>query len=864
MFAARSAFVCVFALALAARADDFVAPALQRFVDAVLPPGTVIEQEVAVVLSITILETGLPGEITVDVSAGDPWDLAALAAARRFEFSPALENGVPVPVRVPFTYRFRPTLRRGQFITERRERRVEEATPGYRYVGRILEKGTRTPLEGIAVVVIDPNTRVEYQATTDGAGIFRVDGLPPRRVKLEVVTGEHEPVAREVEGVPLDRAPAAPESDATLYLDPVGLSDYLTVVREKAPPKAASQVTLVEDELRKTPGTFGDPTRVVQTLPGVARSPFGIGFYAVRGSSFENTGFFIDGHPVLFLYHLLGGPGVLAPELVGSLDFYPGGYPVRYGRFSTGAVLVTTKDPPTDRWHADVEIDLLKATALFSIPFDDERGQVTVSIRRSYYELLLPLVQPDISLSYLDYQARVNYAIKPNLRWRFSALGAEDAFGQGGEVGDNGEEQDSLFILGFHRLLTGLTWDAPDNVKVETSLAWEYDRNNTERTSEDDDSITADFAGWFVGLRVDVDWRALPNLTVSGGFDGQFADLGANLRVPSLPPIGDPRPPAFDPIIITSRVEGPFTSTDPWVSADWEVIPGLRLIPGFRLALMTYGDESLRVGPDPRLSVRWAVAQGLTLTAMGSIAHESPQPFQYAEPYGDPEAPLVQGVQGSFGMEWVPEPGWLLKLEGFYNHLYNMIRPNASAGASDSGDLAQSFWSYDMQGRGYGLEVFLRKEYGGRHYGWVSYTLSRSERLRPPADWTLYEQDQTHNLNVAWSVILGRDWSVGARFSLTSGNFYYPIEDARYDADRDSYEPVYGEQSFRFDVFHRLDLRVDKRWRFDTWMLEAYLDIQNVYNADNPEAQRYSFDYRVLTAGPGLPILPTIGVRGVF
>lgn len=841
----------------AGSAAELTPPRLSKFVEVSNPSGFE-DAEVDVVLQITILESGLPGEITIDRSGGDPWDQIALEAAQQFVFEPALEDGVPVAVRVPFTYRFRPMPRRGPFATTRFERRRTEATPGARYEGLVLEKGTRTPLDAITVELIDPKTQARRQAVTDSEGRFIFEGLPTTPLQLEIVTGEHEPVSTSVKP-----SLAATEPSPAVYLDPVGAAEYLTVVKDRPPPAVASQVTLREDELRRTPGTFGDPTRVVQTLPGVARSPFGLGFYAVRGSSFENTGFFIDGHPALFLYHLLGGPGILAPDLVGQLDFYPGGYPVKYGRFATGAVVVTTKDPPDDRWHADVEIDLLKATGVFSIPFQGGRGIATVSFRRSYYELILPLVNPDVSLSYLDYQARVTYAITPDVKFRFIALGAEDRFGQSGANEDTGEERSSDFVLGFHRLLTEVEWTIQPGLDVESSLLWEHDRNNVERTSEDDDTITADFAGYFFSWRNEVNWRPSKTLLLSGGVDSFFSDLGASLRIPSFSPVGDPRPPIFDPIIVSSRLSGPFNSADPWISLDWEVAPGLRVIPGMRATLAWYGD-GLKAAPDPRMSIRWEFVPGWTMTAMGALSHEVPAPFQYLEPYGDPEIPLTRGAQGSFGFEWMPGDGWLVKIEGYYNHLFNMVRPAGSNSVGDDGNVDQGFWASDMQGRGYGLEVFIRKEFGGRHYGWVSYTLARAERLRPPTDWVLYEGDQTHNLNVAWSVILGRDWSVGARFTLTSGNFYQPIVGARYDADRDSYEPIYALESERFDVYHRLDLRLDKRWRFDTWMMEVYLDIQNVYNASNPETQRYSYDYRLKTEGAGIPILPTIGVRGVF
>ncbi len=113
-------------------------------------------------------------------------------------------------------------------------------------------------------------------------------------------------------------------------------------------------------------------------------------------------------------------------------------------------------------------------------------------------------------------------------------------------------------------------------------------------------------------------------------------------------------------------------------------------------------------------------------------------------------------------------------------------------------------------------------------------------------------------------VTLGGGWEVGARFRLVSGNPTTPIlGPAYYDADADTYVPRYGEPaSARLPTFHQLDLRVDKKWTFRHWSLGVYLDVQNVYNQQNPEATLYSFDYTQSTSVSGLPILPSLGVRG--
>ena len=86
-----------------------------------------------------------------------------------------------------------------------------------------------------------------------------------------------------------------------------------------------------------------------------------------------------------------------------------------------------------------------------------------------------------------------------------------------------------------------------------------------------------------------------------------------------------------------------------------------------------------------------------------------------------------------------------------------------------------------------------------------------------------------------------------------------------YVVDTGSYEAVSGESnSERMPPFHQLDLRLDKRWIFDNWMLTAYLDVQNVYNRANPVAITYNYDSTEQGVRQSLPIIPIVGIKGEF
>ena len=88
---------------------------------------------------------------------------------------------------------------------------------------------------------------------------------------------------------------------------------------------------------------------------------------------------------------------------------------------------------------------------------------------------------------------------------------------------------------------------------------------------------------------------------------------------------------------------------------------------------------------------------------------------------------------------------------------------------------------------------------------------------------------------------------------------------SQYLSDLNIYLPVLGEiNSDRFSDDHQLDLRVDRRWTFEGWKLEAYLDITNVYAHAKLINYSYNFDYSERSAITEVPILPALGLRGTY
>jgi len=190
-----------------------------------------------------------------------------------------------------------------------------------------------------------------------------------------------------------------------------------------------------------------------------------------------------------------------------------------------------------------------------------------------------------------------------------------------------------------------------------------------------------------------------------------------------------------------------------------------------------------------------------------------------------------RAIHYSAGVEWKPREHINLDVTAFYKDLSHWI----STTTATRPDGTPVRFDNNGAGRVYGMEVVARHELTSKFTGWLAYTLSRATRRDSGSTtYRLFEYDQTHILTVFGTYELPRNWRIGSRFRLVSGDPTTPVTGAVYNASTLSYNAIFGAKySDRLPPFVQLDLRVDKRWIFNRWMLNAYLDLQNVFNRAN-------------------------------
>lgn len=736
--------------------------------------------------------------------------------------------------------------------------------------GSVSEARVFTPLrDDVDALVLEAAQGMRFEpATRDG------EPIPARvRFRYRITPPAPPPEAQAADGDGEGEAAgdeAAPPEGGTDDLAGLDLSQFDTEVSplgisaevERPEPGAAERITLQAEELTTVPGTFGEPLRVVARLPGVTRSPFGLGFFLVRGAAFQNTGFFVDGFPVPLLYHLGAGPAVISSRLVSRLHFYPGGYPAAYGRYSAGVIALETAPPPTDRIRGELEIDLFRASAMVVVPFDEGRGSVAAAFRRSYYDLLLPLVQDGIDLQYTDYQVRGDYRVNDHMELSLFVFGSDDRLDQTGSFGGGvaSEGVQNSLAYDFQRAILKLQLRLPERVRLTLSGMLGRDGNTIENSQPGADPLRFALQNSYAAFRLDAEVPWIDELQTNLGFDinAILFDVDATAFVPGG--LGEYPRPLFTPQASDVNRSVVRALAALYIEQIIRLDP-VEISAAGRFDYMRYGDVS-EIFPDPRLVVRWQVVPELLLKGATGLFAQPPVPFQVIRVAGAPDLPPQRAWQSSVGAELTLPERVEVHTTFFYNQMWNIARQVNRTVSTPEGPQRQ-FFVADREGRAYGLELMLRRRVAEGFYGWLSYTLSRSERRTDNGRWVAFSFDQTHVLNLAASYEID-GWRFGAAFQLATGRPTSTLVGTTYDADEDEFDPSFRAIGQRLPTFHRLDIRIDREFEVGPIEGSVYLDIQNVYNAPNNEGILYSFDYSQTAQLPGLPILPTIGVRGAI
>lgn len=639
--------------------------------------------------------------------------------------------------------------------------------------------------------------------------------------------------------------------------------------------------------IQKMPALLGevDVIRSIQLLPGVSTVGEGASGFNVRGGSVDQNLILMDEAPVYNSSHLFGFFSVFNPDAVKDVKLIKGGIPAQYGGRLSSVLDIRNKEGNLKNYAATGGVGLIFSRLTVEGPIKKDKASFIIAGRRSYADVLAkPFLADDLSGSqfyFYDLSAKVNYKINDKNRIFLSGYFGRDVFSAGEDFAFNWGNatgtlrwnhlfSDKLFFnlsliysdydyqLGFGSGEDQFRWNSRlFNYSVKPEFTWFANNNN--QVTFGAQSILFDFepanaAGISEGITTDISLQNKYGLETAfyvaneQSISSRIA-LKYGLRYSFFQYMGPGDAYEFGYVPENSGSK-PVIGSTPYDR--WETI-------------------QLYQNPEPRFAIRYE------LTGTSSIKASYNRMAQYVQLVSNTTAsipldvwnPSTNNIQPALADQWAlgyfrnfDNNNYETSVEVYFKESQNLLE------FIDNADLLiNQFVEGDLlpaRGRAYGAEFFVKKN-SGKLNGWVSYTLSRSERKAPGINNQEYYPsrfDQTHNVSVVGFYELNERISVGANFTLISGtpatfatNGYY------VQGYYVPHNPEAKRNNYRNPAYHRLDLsltiegkKVKKngktRKNTDSWVFSVY----NVYNRANPFSifqQQFDTQARKLQTEPG-------------
>lgn len=651
--------------------------------------------------------------------------------------------------------------------------------------------------------------------------------------------------------------------------DPTG--EVIELSGEAPEDAEAPTYEVAVEDIRALPGSGNDTLRALQSMPGVARVPFGVGGLILRGASPRDTKVYLDEIEVPVLYHFGGVASFYPSAMLHSVEMQGGGFGAEYGRGHGGVVTLASRPGRGDQWRVGSEISLLDASARADGPALG--GTLSFGLRRSYVDAILAVAIPDdsdfaftLAPRYYDGQLRYDARLSNGDRVTAIAFASDDRLQA---ASNSGSSLDTFsYESGFVRVST--QWRRRRGPVTARVTPWAgYDRALFR--FEEEGMIRRATP---LGVRADLA-SEVPGGRLAGGIEARYVSY--TLDLDNTPP---PQPGMNPPNRPMQRVRADsYGDLGAWFET-MRTYGELTLKSGLRLERYGLTGETVL---DPRITASERVSSRITLRQSMGIYHQPPIDAD-VDPDEETHLRASRAVQTSAAVEVEAGPDTNVSVTTFYHDLRDLpvdvvsaasqviegFEPTTGGVASISREfLDAQFGSYTYRenrgrGRSFGAELLVSHRRGPLT-SWLAYTVAkaqRSEHLTGDGELLPYVVDQRHVATAVGTLPMGRRWRFGTRLRLASGSPYTPVAGTYFHNEKAKFiaepGPTFSE---RLPWFAQLDVRIDRVWKRPWGTLALFLDVQNVTNRANAEGVAYNHDFTERSYTLGLPILPSIGLE---
>jgi len=717
---------------------------------------------------------------------------------------------------------------------------------GYEYIpirsgeirGRITDANTKHPLVGVNVILLDAN----IGSSTDLEGEFALVDIPIGAYRLKCSSIGHETLI-------VPDVIVKPQRITTVNIEL--MKDILEGDEVTVHPRffadvehqPVSSVSMSGEEVRRTPGSAGDVSRIVMALPSVAKVNDTRNSLVVRGGSPIENGYYLNNIAIPNINHFplqgasSGALPLLNVDFIDDVKFYTGGFSAIYGDKLSSIMDIAYRDGNKYEFDGQLDLNMSGFGGIIEGPLIENKSSWFLSARRSYFDLIIDLFDIEASTTpyYYDIQGKVDFELNSKNKISFLDIAGFDESVIDKELSVENRENNYGSLTNFSNVF-GVNWRHIWHHKgySNTSISHSYiDWDSEWYETLSDYLLTTNQSNEQNTCLRNVNHYSLnPSNSVEFGFEASYLAFQLDKFYNAYTdPLGNPTPP----IQITDNIQS--VKFGGFLDYNSILLERFNIIPSMRYDYFEYnGNQHI----SPRLNLGLRLDSKTTLTAaIGRFYQILPMLLlaqndnfkKLDDPFAD---------HYILGISRLLTDDTRLTFE-VYDKEYSdfPMDPNQPSifiiDQSNNQDGFSGFINLVDTGKAFtrGVELMVQKKLAKNYYGLVSASYFKSRYKGLDGKWRDRTYDNRYMFTIEGGYKPNYKWEFSVRWIFAGGVPYTPFDiEASETSNREvlDSENVNGE---RLPDYHSLNLRADRRFHFKASNLIIYLSIWNAYNRQN-------------------------------
>lgn len=654
--------------------------------------------------------------------------------------------------------------------------------------------------------------------------------------------------------------------------------EEVVIIGKRMDKSLISNIDVSPELLSKLPSLSGetDLFKLLQMLPGVkTESELSKGLY-VRGGSPDQNLTLVDGLTIYNPSHIGNIASAFNSDAIQEIRLIKGAFPAEYGGRLSSILDIKLRSGTKERNKGSVGIGLINSFFTLEGPMSNNSTYM-FSGRGMYYGAYQNKFNKNSSMpryNFSDLNSKINYVISEENILSISATYSKD------NLYSPSSMTDLSYSTKWDNLSLGLNWLHINSKSFLLttglsltdygfrSLIFDYSSENVT------DNFFSSSRLRDYSLKQNVELHLNEDHTLKTGIEltmHQYDLIYSTAYDPLLeidPYAGDNQYSLESALYF--QMESQFTSR-------------LKMNSGLRFYY--FGDRKY-FNAEPRIEFSYAITEKTFIKSAYTISHQ----FLHLIVRNDVSLPTdlwypstknilpgssnqyVLGIDQHFG-----EQDYLLSLESYYRTMDNLYEYKNSTSLNS---VKNSVETQLVKGKGeaYGVELFFNKKTGAIS-GWFGYTLSWTRRKFDELNGgkIFYPKyDRRHDLSAVIAYKIDDSWSAGVTWSYHSGENYslppgqYQFTEISPGTGSNIYVHYPEMNKAQLPAFHKMDFNLTYKCQLFNLPFEAYLNIYNLYNRQNPFARFVSKESENGNSVVKVkqlvlfPFIPTIGFNFKF